>query len=613
NDYFAVKYPLPKLDLIAIPGNFAAGAMENWGGITYIDNDLLFDPATSSEGTKQAIFTVVAHEMAHQWSGDLVTMAWWDNIWLNEGFASWMETKASDHFNPSWNVWLRAHADTDHAMADDARRTTHPIQQTIKDESEADGAFDDITYLKGQAFIRMVEDYLGEVTFRDGMRHYMAAHAYSNSTTADLWAALDAASGKPVSKIAAGFTEQPGVPLVLVKTACVGGETVATLSQDRFAIHDPTAHKYTWQIPVALGRIGDDAQQRLLLGDKPQTAKFAGCGKPVKANMGDVGYYRVQYDEAGLKALTAAYKQMAPADRVNLLGDVWAMAEAGRSTPDKFLGLTKQLNGETELVVWSQVLESLREIDDMERGSPDRPAYRAYARGLLNPVLGHVGWDVKPDDNPDVTLLRSSLIRILGRFEDPAVVAEARKRFAAFVDDPASLPPSLQDAVLGVVGYSADRKIYDQLHQLGRDAKSTETLLRYYGALSGAHDPALIADTVDITQTSEITAGRVNRFIGAAAAASDNPELVWKLFLAKRKAVLDRLTPMQANGVLPQIAGASSNPEIAAELKKLPEANASSGARHAADKAVEEISFKASFKARLIPAVSNWLKGEATN
>jgi aminopeptidase N len=613
NDYFGVKYPLPKLDLIAIPGNFAAGAMENWGGITYIDNDLLFDPATSSEGTKQAIFDVVAHEMAHQWSGDLVTMAWWDNIWLNEGFASWMASKASDHFNPTWKVWLRSHAETNVAMDEDARRTTHPIQQAIKDESEADSAFDSITYLKGQAFIRMIETYLGEDTFRDGMRRYMAAHAYSNSTTADLWAALEAASGKPVKQIAAGFTEQPGIPLVEVKTACAGGQTTATLTQGRFTINDPKAAKLTWQVPVSIGLAGDAAPQAVLLGGTPQTVKFAGCGKPVKANIGDVGYYRVQYDDANLKALSAGYKQMAAADRVNLLGDVWAMAEAGRETPDKFLELTKQLNGETELVVWTQVLGSLREIDDLERGAADRPAFRAYARGLLNPVLAQVGWDAKPNDTPDVVLLRSSLIRTLGRFEDPAVVAEARKRFAAFVADQSTLSPSLQDAVLSVVGYSADKTIYDQLHALGRNAKSTETLLRYYNALGGAHDPALIAETVGITETNEITAGRVNRFIGAAAASSDHPELVWKLFLAKRKAVLQKLTPMQAAGVLPAIAGASSDPAIGEELGKLPESNVSSGARHEADTAVEDIGFKSGFKARLVPAVSNWLKGQATN
>jgi aminopeptidase N len=295
------------------------------------------------------------------------------------------------------------------------------------------------------------------------------------------------------------------------------------------------------------------------------------------------------------------------------MGDVWAMAEAGRDTPDRFLDLTKQLGGETELVVWTQVLESLREIDALERGSPDRAAYRAYARSLLAPVLTRVGWDAKPDDTPDVVLLRGSLIRTLGRFEDPAVVAEAKKRFAAFLTDPASLPPSLQDAVLTVVGYTADKKTYDTLRRLGRDAPGTEMRLRYYSALGGAHDPALIAETVDITQTDEISAGRVNRFIGAAAGASDNPDLVWKLFLPKRKAVAAKLTPMQANELLPVIAGASNDPAVAAELKNLPDSNISSGAKHDADKAIEDISFKSDFRARLIPSVSNWLKKGMTN
>ncbi len=285
----------------------------------------------------------------------------------------------------------------------------------------------------------------------------------------------------------------------------------------------------------------------------------------------------------------------------------------GVETPDKCLELPKQLNGETELVVWTQVLGSLRDIDALERGAPDRPAFRSYARGLLTPVLARVGWDAKPDDTPDVVLLRSSLIRTLGRFEDPAVVAEARKRFAAFVADRSTLSPSLQDAVLSVVGYGADKKIYDQLHELGRKADSTETLLRYYGALGGAHDPALIEETVGITETDEVTAGRVNRFIGAAAYSSDNPELVWKLFLAKRKAVLKKLTPMQAAGVLPAIAGASSDPAIGEELGKLPESNVSSGAKRDAETAIEDIGFKSAFKARLVPAVSNWLKDQATN
>ena len=195
DEYFGIKYPLPKLDLIAVPGGFG-GAMENWGGIVFYESTLLFDPAKSSEETKEGIFEVTAHEMAHQWFGDLVTMAWWDNLWLNEGFASWMGTKCSDHFNPQWQVWLRANAAKQRAMATDALSSTHPIQQPVKTESEADSAFDEITYQKGQSFLRMLESYLGEEDFRAGIRSYMQAHKYSNSTTADLWNALGEALEK---------------------------------------------------------------------------------------------------------------------------------------------------------------------------------------------------------------------------------------------------------------------------------------------------------------------------------------------------------------------------------------------------------------------------------
>jgi aminopeptidase N len=546
--------------------------------------------------------------MAHQWSGDLVTMAWWNDIWLNEGFASWMASKATDHFNPDWNIWLRAHGETNQAMEEDARRTTHPIQQAINDDSAIDGAFDDITYLKGQAFIRMIEAYLGEDVFRDGMRRYMKAHAYSNTTSADLWAALEEASGKPVASIAAGFTEQPGVPLVEVKTTCTDGETRVTLTEGRFAIHDPSAESLTWQIPLAIGQIGGAPAQSLLLGAEPRSLAFPGCGQPIKANIGDVGYYRARYDDADLKLLTDSYARMPAADRVNLIGDVWAMAEAGRGDMARFLDLTGRLDGETELAVWSQVIGDLRQIDQLERGSPDRDGFRAYARSLLDPVLARIGWDSSPGEPPDRPILRSSLIRALGRFGDTAVIAEARKRFAALLADPKSLPPGLQDAVATVVGYAADRATYDQLHALGKAATSTETRLRYYGALAGASDKALIADTVAIAHTDEIAPGRVNRFIAAAASASDNPDLVWTLFLPDRKTVLDKLTPEQASGLLPAIAGASSDPAIAAALKSLPEATRSAGARHEVDLAVEEIGFKADFGARARPEIAAWLR-----
>ncbi len=246
NEYFGIKYPLPKLDLIAVPGGIG-GAMENWGGIVFYESILLFDPAKSSELTKQHVFQMMAHEIAHQWFGDLVTMAWWDNLWLNEGFASWMGTKCSDHFNPQWQIWLRANAEKQQAMALDALSSTHPIQQAVKSETEADSSFDDITYKKGQAFLRMLENYLGEEDFRAGLRTYMQAHKFSNSTTADLWSALGEASKKPVSALAASWTEQPGLPVVSLGP----GKSGLTIRQERFTVHQKNPKPLEWKIPLA--------------------------------------------------------------------------------------------------------------------------------------------------------------------------------------------------------------------------------------------------------------------------------------------------------------------------------------------------------------------------
>ena len=284
DEYFGIKYPLPKLDLIAVPGGFG-GAMENWGGIVFYESILLFDPAKSSEETKESIFEVTAHEMAHQWFGDLVTMAWWDNLWLNEGFASWMGTKCSDHFNPQWQVWLRANAAKQRAMATDALSSTHPIQQPVKTESEADSAFDEITYQKGQSFLRMLESYLGEEDFRAGIRSYMQAHKFSNSTTADLWNALGEASKKPVGALAASWTEQPGLPLVSVSA----GKSGLTTSQERFTVHQKNPKPLEWKIPIAWRDVQADASTSprvFLLEQKSAVLPDVQPGQVVKVERG---------------------------------------------------------------------------------------------------------------------------------------------------------------------------------------------------------------------------------------------------------------------------------------------------------------------------------------
>jgi aminopeptidase N len=611
NDYFGVKYPLPKLDLIAVPGNFAAGAMENWGGITFIDNDLLFDPAISSPDTREGVYETVAHEMAHQWSGDLVTMAWWNNTWLNEGFANWMQHKATDRFNPTWNDWLRTRAQKEQAMALDARSSTHPIQFPIADESQIGAAFDSISYKKGAAFIRMLETYLGEAVFREGMRRYIKDHAYSNTTTADLWAALEAASGKPVVQIAAGFTEQPGIPLIKVETSCDKAETVAILTQDRFTIHDPEAAKLGWQVPVQIGAVGGHVPRTVLVGDKPETVNFPGCGRPIQANYGDVGYFRVQYDEAALKALVAGYKTLPPANRVALVADQWALVQAGRAEIASYLDLTQALAGETELVVWTQIIEALGQIDELERGSPDRAAFRRYAAGLLHPVLDRLGWNDRAGDNSEALLLRAAVIEALGRFGDEATIAEATKRFDAFLARPASLSTTIAGAVITTIGHAADQATWDKLHALGRAASGTEEKLRYYYALAGAHDPALIDQSVAIALTDEIANGRVNRFVMRVAAASDDPDRVWNDVLANPAPILAKLSEGSRNTFLATVAVASSSPETATALLALPASTANPGARYEADRSAEAINGRADLRKALLAPLGTWLHAHA--
>src|SRR5437879_6076474 len=387
NDYFGVSYPLPKLDQIAIPGGFG-GAMENWGGITYYESALLFDPKNSSAETKQIIYEVIAHEMAHQWFGDLVTMAWWDNLWLNEGFASWMGSKCTAHFNPPWEVWLRRELPRDPtrrpgiakeaAMEGDARSTTHPIQQTIATEAEANSAFDDITYKKGQSFLRMLESFLGEEVFRDGIRRYIAAHKYSNTTTADLWSALSEASKKPIGEIAAGWTQQPGFPVVKVKRE---GDGKVQLTQERFAVHFKNPPPLEWKIPLTYSVVGLPAEPSAEAGEAPATLLMTSkidnlqnipTDRALKLNLNGAGNYRAEYDAPSWKLLLEALPKLGVEDRVNLLSDAWALVQADRAPVSIYFGLVEKLPASTDLAERAQIINLRDFVNRLLVGSRTR-------------------------------------------------------------------------------------------------------------------------------------------------------------------------------------------------------------------------------------------------
>lgn len=616
NDYFGVKYPLPKLDLIAVPGGFG-GAMENWGGITFFESRLLFDPATNADTARRGIFSVLAHEMAHQWFGDLVTMGWWDNLWLNEGFASWMQEKAAERFYPEWRTWLNGYGQKQHAMTLDARRTSHPIQQPVADQSEATTAFDGITYNKGQALIRMIESYLGDQAFGDGIRTYMAAHAYGNTTTADLWQALESAAGKPVTGIAASFTEQAGVPLVIAETRCSGATQTLSLRQDRFVIAPSTTASAddgqilsprSWQVPVTVGPVQPTRPAETLLLKGSAEIAAGSCGEAVKVNLGDIGYYRVEYGPKSRAALEQSLAAMAPEDRVNFLADRWALVQAGRAELPSYLELTEKISIEDRRAVWDQVIDVSIWLDRLARDRTERPALEKYARAQLRPLFDRVGWDTSDPNNGEEALLRSKLIQALGEFGDTDILAEARRRFAGFVQDPQSLPGALRDAVTHVVGVGADRANYDMLLALARKSTVTTDRVRYYYGAACARDEALARATLALTLTNEIPVTIVGGVINTIAAAGQQPDLAWDFVQRNLDALAARQGPSFRDEFIPNFMTNFSDDAHAAELAHFGPALATSGGRVMVARALETIAISTDLKSRALPAFDGWIK-----
>jgi aminopeptidase N len=612
NAYFGVRYPLPKLDLIGVPNAFSSfGAMENWGCITYVDTYLLFDPLTSSQATREHVFEVIAHEMAHQWFGDLVTMAWWDNLWLNEGFASWMETKCADALNPEWQLWPRANDEKERAMALDARQATHPIQQPIANESQAGDAFDTISYLKGQSFLRMLETYLGEDTFRAGIRRYLEQHKYSSTTTADLWTALGEASGKSVVSLAANWTEQPGFPVLLVSAAGEGSARTLKLEQLRFTLNDPQAAPLTWKIPVTLANTARlNPPSVILLESKTGNAPWPAGAGTVKVNVGDAGYYRVFYDPPLADALRRDIATLPATDQLNVLSDTWALVESGRYSATAWLDLANQFRDSRSPLVVTQVVNRLLEIDHLQENQPGRAAYEAWVVDFLKPALAQLGWSALPAESPLDTTLRARVLSASGQCGDASVVTECRRRFAAFLEHPASLAGDLRGPVLSIVGRYADRATYEQLHALARAALTTEEKRNYYAAMQAALDPTLARETLALSLGDEMPTRESTRNI-AAIADHEHAALAWDFAREHRVALLERMTAFGLNSYFPRIADAFTDGHRADELEDFVRQYSPAALAEAA-KTADLIRHLAAVKKRELPAIDAWVKAHTS-
>ena len=612
NDYFGIRYPLPKLDQIALPGGFG-GAMENWGGITYFESVLLFDPEKSTDETKHDIFAVIAHEIAHMWFGDLVTMAWWDNLWLNEGFASWLGTKCTAHFNPQWEVWLRKDEPRnptrrvgipkEQAMESDARSTTHPIQQPIATEAEANSAFDEITYKKGQSFIRMLENFLGAGVFRDGVRRYIAAHKSSNTTTKDLWNALSEVSGKPVADIATGWTEQPGFPVLKVSR---GEKEKISLTQERFTANFKNAPQLTWKIPLTYRVVGEAPTARLMAA-KTDNLENIPAKRAIKFNVDGAGNYRVEYDQASWDQLIASLAKLNMQDRVNLLSDAWAFVQANRAPLSQYLGLVEKLPRSTDLAEREQIINTFDFVNRLLAGGSEREPFQRYARSILRPTFEALGWEPKTDEPVDNATLRASLIAALGDLNDPGIIAGCRERFQKYLADPISLAPDLRPAVFGVVARCGDEAIWNKLHELGMQTTNIKEKQDYYDALASFLDAKLAQKTLQIALTDELPASRAAFLVAKVAREGEHAGLAWEFAKANMKALLAKVDSLSANDYAPSLFTFFAEQPRTNELRSYAKANLPAASAKDVTKAIDEIEFRSELKSRLVPLLTAWI------
>ncbi len=539
--YFGIKYPYGKLDLIGLP-DFSAGAMENTGLITFREVILLIDEQHGSPGLKKTIASVTSHEIAHMWFGDLVTMKWWDDVWLNEGFATWAASKPLLGWKPEWNFDLDDVSQNTGTLNTDSLANTRPIHQAAETPAQIQELFDGIAYGKAAAVLNMLEAYLGPETFRAGVQEYVKQRSDGNATADDFWTTLAKVSKRPVDQIMPTWVKQAGVPIVNVKEQCSGSSTSVTLSQQRYYYDRAkfqAGNDQLWQVPVCLKPSSGSSAKCELLTKKEQSFTLPGCSTWVLANAASAGYYRAGYQPEAVRTMAKdAEAKISPAERITLEADIWASVRVGRESVGDYLAFAQGLQSDRTRAVMQSVLGRFNYIGQYLVNETDRDSYRAWLRQYLTPIAKEVGWEPKAGESDEQKTLRAGLLNALGYdARDPDTLAQARKIADKALQDPTSVDRDLASGAIALAALNGDEAFYDRVMAALKNPKSPEEYYMYFFALPQFGDQKLLQKTLDYAISPDV---RSQDALGLVTSVMANPageKLAWNFVLAHWDAV----------------------------------------------------------------------------
>jgi len=521
--YFGIKYPLPKLDMIAIP-DFAAGAMENWGAITFREAILLYDAKTSSTRTKQYIAEVISHELAHQWFGNLVTMKWWNDLWLNESFATFMATKIVNKFYPEWDLWDQFLGDAMlEAMSLDALKNSHPINVDVKHPAQIREIFDAISYDKGGNVLRMLENYVGIENFRKGLKYYLTQHKYSNAEGQDLWKSIGKVAHKPVDAMMKTWIDQVGYPVVDVKR----NNSKISLTQRRFLSDGSKSSKNRWSIPIHIEE--GDHESSILMKSQKSVVSLKNIDSNFIVNSGRYGFYRVQYDDNSLANLSLLIdeKILNHVDRWSLQNDLFSQCVSGTKQIQEYLDFTTSYHDEDNYITLQNLAQNLYYLYKLTRKEKFSDEIRTYTAQFLGTIFDRLGWDSQKNEKHTNALLRSFVITALGKLGDKEILNEAKKRFNKFLKNKNSLAADLQEPVFVLVAWQGNEKTYNKLLSLYKKSTLQEEKIRFLMAMCNFKQKNLLLKTLALSLTPEVRSQNIRVPIMGISANIYGSDILW--------------------------------------------------------------------------------------